>query len=132
MLHLVFYLKHRFFLDFIPPQNKKIQQMQFITSAALWPAGRDFFRLALLVAPRQTVHRTVWSPCDSPRSSNPTHFNLNNKQQMYFSTPAALWPAGRDSNPRSSESESDALSGYATGGYYSGYIITIYHKHVNS
>ncbi len=27
-----------------------------------------------------------------------------------------LWPAGRDLNPRSSESESDALSSYATGG----------------
>ena len=28
-----------------------------------------------------------------------------------------LWPARRDLNPQSSESESDALSNYATGGY---------------
>ena len=42
------------------------------------------------------------------------------------STPkrALCWPAGRDSNPRSPESESGALSGYATGGNICNYYIT--------
>lgn len=35
-----------------------------------------------------------------------------------------IWPAGRDSNPRSPESESGALSGYATGGNICNYYIT--------
>ncbi len=35
-----------------------------------------------------------------------------------------IWPAGRDSNPRSPESESGALSGYATGGNIFNYYIT--------
>ena len=35
-----------------------------------------------------------------------------------------LWPARRDLNSQSSESESDALSNYATGGFFNNGIIT--------
>ena len=42
------------------------------------------------------------------------------KIRLHFAMHSYFWPARRDSNPRSSESESAALSSCATGGYNRG------------
>ena len=54
---------------------------------------------------------------NSPPDCSPNRSTTRCSWSSFLIPSDVLWPARRDSNPQSSESESDALSGYATGGY---------------
>ena len=69
-----------------------------------------------------TVHRKVAVLQAKPPFSNPfVSYETKNMWGDVKHLPTYFWPARRDSNPRSSESESAALSSCATGGYKPSY-----------
>ena len=69
------------------------------TSGTSWRRARDFYRLASLVATRQTLHRSVWFRLrlNFPRCSNPLFAKTN---RAALTGNSVSWRRVRDSNPR--------------------------------
>lgn len=74
---------------------------------------------AVPIASLRSLPRLKNSPpdCFFTPCSNPFGLVEQKNKAAFYDATLSLWPARRDSNPRSSESESAALSSCATGGY---------------
>lgn len=73
---------------------------------------------AVPIASLRSLPRLKNSPpdCFFTPCSNPFGLVEQKNKAAFYDATLSLWPARRDSNPRSSESESAALSSCATGG----------------
>ena len=74
---------------------------------------------AVPIASLRSLPRLKNSPpdCFFTPCSNPFGLVEQKNKAAFYDATLSLWPARRDSNPHSSESESAALSSCATGGY---------------
>ncbi len=111
---------------FHPPERVDLVDKSSLWAAFVWPARRDnslsFYSARLSVACGLLHHGAARRAKNLPPEgflnalSNPFVCNCS-KEKKQSKDCFFLWPARRDLNPRSSESESAALSNCATGGY---------------
>ena len=111
----------------IPPTNP-IKKSPLPRRYFLWPARRATDAARPSASPTVALATVPGSPFTAKNSPPDCFLNAvhplrvrippaNPKKIIPASAEIFFWPARRDSNPRSSESESAALSGCATSGY---------------
>ena len=95
------------------PSNENVENA--VTDSDM--AFRIHLVLHLPVSERLNLTHTLTHPCVYQSHSLHLKHKSALKSQKRLSNALFAWPARRDSNPRPSESESAAISSFATGGY---------------
>ena len=118
----------------LPKQKKYSTHIKWMLY--FWPARRDDSAAALPCAARpRSIVASDFAAKNVPlarflNAAHPLRLRIppDEKTALTKSESCFFWPARRDSNPRPSESESAAISSFATGGYVSGAFSIIAHK----